>query len=261
MNEKLPRKSSDLKAKLDLDNFDYWFVPVVNPDGYEYSRNKDRMWRKTRSKSPRKVSCPLNEGEPYGVDPNRNYPLHWRGEGTSSSPCEEIYTGSRALSEPETAAIAKVLRENKERIVMYITLHTYGQVILAPYGYGSVRASNFDEHRELGLKFVEAVAKLRGTRFEFGNAADLMGPGAGGSDDFAKGDVGIRFSFTIELADKGAHGFMLPPSLIVPVGQETAIGLRAMTDKLREMLKSGRGGPSSDNRKASGRVRYNKSSF
>ena len=26
-------------------------LPVVNPDGYEYSRQHDRMWRKTRSRT------------------------------------------------------------------------------------------------------------------------------------------------------------------------------------------------------------------
>ena len=30
------------------DNLDWFFLPIVNPDGYAYSHNYDRMWRKTR---------------------------------------------------------------------------------------------------------------------------------------------------------------------------------------------------------------------
>lgn len=29
---------------------DWYILPVLNPDGYEYSHEYDRMWRKTRSR-------------------------------------------------------------------------------------------------------------------------------------------------------------------------------------------------------------------
>lgn len=35
-----------------LRSVDWFIYPVSNPDGYEYSLNYDRMWRKTRSKLP-----------------------------------------------------------------------------------------------------------------------------------------------------------------------------------------------------------------
>ena len=34
-----------------LDRFTLFILPLVNPDGYEYSRLHDRMWRKTRSRT------------------------------------------------------------------------------------------------------------------------------------------------------------------------------------------------------------------
>ena len=34
-----------------LAKFNVFVLPMVNPDGYEYSRQHDRMWRKTRSRT------------------------------------------------------------------------------------------------------------------------------------------------------------------------------------------------------------------
>ena len=34
-----------------LDQLWVYILPVANPDGYEYSRKHDRMWRKTRSRT------------------------------------------------------------------------------------------------------------------------------------------------------------------------------------------------------------------
>ena len=71
-------------------------VPVANPDGYEYSRNKDRMWRKNRRK---------NEGSKCeGVDLNRNFGKAY-GTASSKNPCAEDFRGEAAFSEPESAAI------------------------------------------------------------------------------------------------------------------------------------------------------------
>lgn len=39
-------------------------VPILNPDGYEYTHTHDRMWRKNRAK---------HDGERVGVDLNRNF--------------------------------------------------------------------------------------------------------------------------------------------------------------------------------------------
>ena len=52
-----------------LDKINWYFLPCANPDGYSYSWETDRMWRKTRSP----------QGGCFGVDPNRNWDYHWGG--------------------------------------------------------------------------------------------------------------------------------------------------------------------------------------
>lgn len=74
---------------------DYYILPVVNPDGYEYSFVTDRLWRKNRRKG---VIC-------AGTDLNRNFGYHWGKKGTSKNMCAETYPGKNAFSEPETEAI------------------------------------------------------------------------------------------------------------------------------------------------------------
>merc|ERR1719328_182868 len=68
-----------------LDNINWYFIPSANPDGYAYTFDTDRLWRKTRT--PQSGGC-------YGVDPNRNWGFHWGETGVSSNPCTEIFPGT-----------------------------------------------------------------------------------------------------------------------------------------------------------------------
>jgi len=74
-----------------VDHREIWFVPMVNPDGVEYSRQTDRGWRKNREPNYLSQRGPSGEFEPdlvpfsYGTDLNRNYPWHW-GELGGSDP-------------------------------------------------------------------------------------------------------------------------------------------------------------------------------
>ena len=73
---------------------------------YEYSHNKDRLWRKTRS-NHLNTRC-------IGVDPNRNWGYNWGGQGASGDPCDETYYGPKPFSEPETAAIRNFIMARKD---------------------------------------------------------------------------------------------------------------------------------------------------
>ncbi|HEX9240557.1 MAG TPA: M14 family zinc carboxypeptidase, partial [Candidatus Bathyarchaeia archaeon] len=55
-----------------LESANVWFIPLVNPDGYEYSRIHDSLWRKNRRD---------NGDGTMGVDLNRNYGYQWNTGG------------------------------------------------------------------------------------------------------------------------------------------------------------------------------------
>lgn len=211
--------------KKGLDDYDFWFLPVVNPDGYEHTHTADRLWRKTRSRG---TFC-------NGVDPNRNYPVHWREVGASNFPCDETYAGPHSLSEPETKILAETLAKNQDRIKMYITLHSYSQLLLTPYGHDRVYPENWKALETVALAGVNAIYSLRGTLYRYGPSAVVLYPASGGSDDFAYLNAKIKFSYTVELPDTGEHGFLAPPREIIPVGQETSNGIAAMIEVVKNI--------------------------
>jgi len=60
----------------------------------------------------------------------------------------------------------------------------------------------------------------------------LLDPATGASYDWAKGVAGIKYSYTIELRDRGHFGFLLPSSQIIPTGEETWDGLQAAVEEM-----------------------------
>ncbi|XP_076644229.1 carboxypeptidase B [Halictus rubicundus] len=225
-----------------LDNSDWMILPVANPDGYEFSHTGDRLWRKTRSshgedQDDSRLLQLVNHyakwfwGKCEGVDPNRNFGYHW-GEmdegGASSDPCHETYAGPRAFSEPETRAMADYILDNKENIKMYLTLHSYSQMWLVPWGYTYSKPSDYSDLANAAKKAINAISKVHGTNYQLGPSADLLYPTSGASDDWAKGVAGIKYAYTVELRDRGTYGFLLPATQIMPTAREIWAGIRTI---------------------------------
>ncbi|XP_076621557.1 carboxypeptidase B isoform X1 [Colletes latitarsis] len=204
-----------------LRNVDWYILPVLNPDGYEFTHAKstNRLWRKTRS---------MNSGSSCrGVDGNRNYDMEWMTIGASSSPCSDTYAGPKPFSEVENQRLRDFVLARKQQIKAYITFHSYGQYILYPWGFTSKVPSNEPELRNLASNFAKAIAKSRRTQYTYGTSANHLYPAAGGSDDWAMGKAGINLSYTIELPG-GNSGFLLPPSQIKAVGIETFEAIKVL---------------------------------
>lgn len=119
-----------------------YFLPIVNPDGYEYSHTTDRLWRKNRGG--------LATGRCAGVDLNRNFGYRWGGQGTSQAPCSEVYAGSKGFSELEPIALQKFMQRTAANFQGYLTFHSYGQYILYPWGYDRVVPPDYKDLERVG---------------------------------------------------------------------------------------------------------------
>jgi len=211
-----------------LDKLNWYFIPSANPDGYAYSWEHDRLWRKTRSDHGSILGC-------KGVDPNRNWDYHYGENGVSHNKCQETYCGPEAFSEVETRNIRDFVQTLEPVPVLGHSFHSYSQLWLWPYGYAyNAFPENKEEIQQLAIDASDALYQVHGTVFDPINSADLY-PAAGASDDWYKGALGSRFSFTTELRDTGLHGFVLPKAQIIPSGEEMWAGFEVVINRLIEL--------------------------
>ncbi|WP_344581809.1 M14 metallopeptidase family protein [Streptomyces lunalinharesii] len=197
-------------------------VPVANPDGYEYTFQYDRLWRKNRRKGPR---C-------AGVDLNRNWGYKWGGKGTSRNMCQETYPGTKAFSEPETAALKNYFETLKTKPAAVLDIHSYGQYILYPWGYDKVLSPDYKEMDRVGRLMADKIKKEFQTEYSVGNSAILLYPAAGGLDDYAKAKLRVKYTYTLELGDTGKYGFNLPSRYIVPTSKELVAAVTTLDEAI-----------------------------
>jgi hypothetical protein len=211
-----------------VDSFEWHILPVANPDGYEYTFTDDRLWRKTRSRNSYS-SC-------RGVDPNRNFGFHWRETGASNNPCSETYAGPKPFSEPETMNMANHLWRNRQRLLAYIALHSYGQYWLTPWGFTSNLPSDYEDLYKVASRAANSIEKVYGTKYKVGSSTRVLYAAAGGSDDWSKGVAGAKYAFTVEVrpGQNAARGFVMSPSQIKACGQETMAGIVQLAADISE---------------------------
>ncbi|KAA0189474.1 hypothetical protein HAZT_HAZT010746 [Hyalella azteca] len=202
-------------------------VPVLNPDGYFYTWNKDRLWRKNRR--------PIASNRCVGVDLNRNFGVDFGGKGASQFPCSDEYHGTSAFSEPETRALRDAVNDAGERLKAYVSLHSYRQSILLPWAHSPKSHANAQNLTNMAHGIARAISELRGTKFEVDTAWFNLYPASGTSADWAA-DVDVPYSFIFELQDEGEHGFLWPESEIASAVNETYCGIKFMGKVIRKIF-------------------------
>jgi len=201
-----------------VDSINWVFVPVVNPDGYTFSINSDRMWRKNRRVPPTGSTC-------YGVDTNRNWPAYWNnGGGSSTNPCSETYHGLNAGSEVEVQSIINYF-SRFSNVKIATDWHSYGQYYLIPWGWTTTNPPNYNDQINKGNEVAAAIRAVNNQIYTVGSTSRVLYIATGSFTDWSFLVYQVPYSQTIELRDTGRYGFILPASEIVPTGSENFNGV------------------------------------
>lgn len=218
--------NGDTTALTFLSQKQLWFVPVVNPDGYEWNlknnnRCRDHRCMARKNRRPSKRNCPPAD---QGVDLNRNYDYkfdddqkgsvdkdHGRGE------CDETYRGTSPFSEPETRAIKYLL--DRVDFDIAINWHSFGQLINVPFSHAVsnrestllicigmvyvftslVQGSGKPKGGDGQVLFAIAERLVRGSGFQYGQASkNGLYTVNGDAGDYMFGKRGI-FAFSPEV--------------------------------------------------------------
>ncbi|HVM11514.1 MAG TPA: M14 family metallopeptidase [Actinomycetota bacterium] len=158
-------------------------LPVQNPDGFAYTRaglensnlsivagGQGAYWRKNRRGVGQENEANGLNPTAFGVDPNRNYPFLWGATtggaagyvdpvpayaSTSPNPLDQTYYGRDALSEPETRNVAGYLLSRN--VTGMITNHTYGRLVLRPWGHTNTPTVDETLMRTVGAQMASAM--------------------------------------------------------------------------------------------------------
>jgi carboxypeptidase A1 len=217
----LKEADSNEQVKDHLQNFVYKIVPIVNPDGYEYSRSSDRLWRKNR----RDIGYGV-----YGVDLNRNWDYKWGLVGGSLIPTTETYQGPYAASEPEVQAVAGYMKK-VGKAYGAIDWHSYSQVAGWSWGWTPLPSSNNEILKKMGDSVVAAINK-HGYSFTSQQSSNL-GVASGAADDYMAVKL-EAVSMTMELCPdpNDDAGFVLPPDQILKCAPAAYDGHKAFAQFL-----------------------------
>jgi carboxypeptidase T len=210
---------SDADVTWVLDHHEIHLMLQTNPDGRKIAEDHT-FWRKNTN------SELCDDSDLWGVDLNRNFSFEWDCcGGSSDDECSATYHGPFATSEPEIQAVEAYMEsifpdQREDDLVdpapddatgIYIDVHSYGKLVLWPWGSTGDPAPNADQLQTLGRKFAYW------NDYSPEQAIGLY-PTDGTSDEHAYGHLGVA-AYCFEVGTtffqpcKTFESFVLPDNL------------------------------------------------
>lgn len=185
-----------------VDSMDLHFVPLVNPEGWQYITDSSLIypwWRKNLRDNGNNGG-PINP-DSDGVDLNRNYDWRW-AVGGSSDPASWVYRGPSPASEREIQALVDL--STQRRFVVGISYHSYGYIVLFPWEYQGQFTPDMETLNEIAQNIGIEIG-------DYG--AGLLG-GSNMSSVWFYGQLGM-YDFLIETAQS-----FIPPAESIAIETE-----------------------------------------
>uniref|UniRef100_A0A915D8F4 Sushi domain-containing protein n=1 Tax=Ditylenchus dipsaci TaxID=166011 RepID=A0A915D8F4_9BILA len=156
-----------------VNQLNFYIFPVLNPDGFIFSRTSKsdlvRQWRKNRA------------------------PANCSGFTTYKKTDE--FQGPIAFSEPESRAVRDFVYHQKsmEMCMRWFPCIPWPAIFL-PFNYHrKTYPKDYADLEKLAYKAVNAIRSVHDTEYRVGTAADLLGPATGGATDWIKQNTQIKY--------------------------------------------------------------------
>ena len=201
----LAEPNPDLKYRK---NLDWIFIPVANPDGYQYTKSgnsEERGWDRNR--------CRIQEGC-VGVNLNANFRHDWgqfRDPYDRTKDMSGNYPGRQAESEPETHALVDLLSTLERRgnkILAVFNIFGTGNNFLIPYADGE-RPKNYQDLLKAawaGQQGIFSNYNDNGRSYRVGSIAQLTRNRTSGTlEDYVNRYTPIPYSYAINVPE-GSYG-------------------------------------------------------
>ena len=201
--------------------YNWIFIPHVNPDGYEYSRNNDSTWVKNRNELP--DNC-------IGVSINHNFRTPGNEEhiGASFNCTDDNYYGGESLDKESTFLYQVQSSFSSLTTHFYISLNSYGEKILYPFARDkATNTSKLSTYEGL----TDAYLSASSLQWSEGAYGTILGIQDGTSMDSCVANSCADYSFTLQLRNS-ANGGNPDSSEILDSTDETLLGIYAMMDYL-----------------------------
>ncbi|MFI4916339.1 MAG: M14 family zinc carboxypeptidase [Phycisphaerales bacterium JB060] len=211
---------SDTRITRLLDELEWVIVPMMNPDGFDYTWTDERFWRKNRRD--------IEGSDEFGVDLNRNWSVAWGQPGASADPDSQTYRGTGPFSEPELQTFTDFVGDRRDRTAIHLDVHTYGQLVLHPLGYTFEPSEDDSVFQELGDTIAGGIFDTTGAEYTAAQGSSGLYLTSGSAKDWVYGETdGEGFGWTIELRPiaSGLAGFDPEPDQILPAGRELLEGV------------------------------------
>jgi hypothetical protein len=232
-------RANDPRVVAIFNQYDWYFVPILNIDGYDFtwtSPPSRRLWRKNRR------TFAVGEKQFVGVDLNRNFgPTEFFDlAGDTKRPNSEVYPGTGVLSEPESAAVFQFLRALPNKLAGLIDVHMNSQAMLRPFSNQVTEAPEPYQTKLTTLGEAMRLAIEEGSSLTYRNV--MGGTGSylayGTYKDAVFAECGFAPAFTLEL-ERADGGFITSQTTIRDVGQRTLAAFLAFSDGVGEYWSTG----------------------